>query len=109
MTRCFIWSSDDNLALGGGAGQFKYSATDDNTDGYTITQSLFYHTVSGHILTVVPHVGPSYIQNILFENNDLISVNDGFGMLAANGPVDINHVIIRNSRVEEVRRLAIEM
>jgi len=109
VTRCFIWSSDDNLAPGGGAGQFKYNATDDKTDGYTITQSLFYHTRTGHILSVIPHIGPPYIQNILFENNDSISVADGFAMLAAAGPVDINHVIIRNSRVEEVRRLAIEM
>ena len=60
-------------------------------------------------MSAVPTVAPSYIRNVLFNNNDSIDVSVAFSMYASNGPVAISAFTISNSRVENVRNHPVDM
>lgn len=104
---CFVFSTDDNVALGSGTDSFNYGVASP-TDGVTIKNSVFHHRPStewtgpiGHLLSIVPHVSPAYIRNVLVENVDGVVTGTAFGFFASNGLVAISGVTIRNVRVEK--------
>ena len=96
---CFVYSSDDNTALGAGS-----NAGDavESTEFVVIKNSVFYHTRTGHTFYIAPHIAPPYIKNILYDNNDIISVAGAIGIYPFGG-VKIEAVTFKDIRVEEVR------
>jgi polygalacturonase len=105
---CLVCSSDDNVAIGSGTDLFHYKVPI-STDGLVVKNSLFYQFLTGHVVSIVPHVSPPYIRNILIENCDSVTVAGAFALYASNGFVAVSNVTYRNIRVEEVRGVHVEM
>ena len=97
---CFVYSSDDNTALGAGSDPRQ---TVESIEFVSIKNSVFYQTQTGHTFYIAPHIAPAYIRNITYDNNDIISVAGAIGIYPFGG-VRIESVTFRNIRVEEVRK-----
>lgn len=99
---CFVLSTDDNVAIGSATDQLDFRRPV-NTDGLTIRGNVFHQSASGHMVSIVQHVAWQYIQNVLIENNDSITVLDAFGIYPSGSQVQISGITYRNNRLENVR------
>lgn len=104
LSNNFIYSSDDNIAFLSGTNVFNYGVSAP-TDGVHIRGNLFHHPNTGyccygHLLSIVPWRGPSYIRNILFDNNDGLWFNDVFAIYPFGG-TNVENVTYSNSSIEE--------
>jgi hypothetical protein len=96
---CFVYSSDDSTALGAGSNEGEVV---ESTEFVVVKNSVFYQTRTGHTFYIAPHIAPPYIRNILYDNNDVVSVAGAVGIYPFGG-VKIEAVVFKDIRVEEVR------
>ena len=99
IERCFVYSSDDNIAIGAGTDP---RGTVKGVEKVSVRRSVFYQTGTGHTFYIGPHLAPPYIRDITFEENDVISAG-GFAAIYPFGGVPVRDVVFRNVRVQEVR------
>lgn len=100
----FIYSSDDNIAIGAGTNVLNYNVAGP-TDGIHIAGNVFHHPRTGyccygHILSIVPARGTASIKNITFSNNDGIWAVDVFGIYPFGG-TNVDAVTYSNSSIED--------
>lgn len=100
-----ILSSDDNNAIGAGTDP---RTTVLPTDGITATGNLFYHTNTGHTVSIVPNHGTTYIRNITYDNNDSIDTQDGLSIYPFGG-TNVYNVSFSNMRWENIRQKPMEI
>ena len=104
VANSFFYSSDDSIAIGSGTNFFNYGVGAP-TDGIQITNNIFHHPSAGyccygHIVSIVPWRGTSYIKNISFDNNDAIRAGGVFSIYPFGG-TNVEAVTYSNSSIEE--------
>jgi polygalacturonase len=102
VEQSFIWSTDDNFAVGSGTVLLAYRRPA-NTDGLIIRNNVLRQTSSGHSLSIVAHIFWQHVRNVLFENNDSVTASDGLGMYPSGSVVVLSGITVRNNRYEDLR------
>ena len=102
VEQSFIWSTDDTFAVGSGAAILAYRRPA-NTDGLIIRNNVLRQTSSGHALSIVAHIFWQHARNVLFENNDSVTVSDALGMYPSGSSVVLSGITVRNNRFEDIR------
>ena len=108
VEQSFIWSTDDNFAVLSGTNILAYNRPV-NTDGLIIRNNVLRQTSTGHSLSIVPHLPWQHIRNVLFENNDSVTVSDALGIFPSDGNVVLSGITVRNNRFEDVRQRFLEI
>ncbi len=108
VEQSFIWSTDDNFAVLSGTDILAYNRPV-NTDGLIIRNNVLRQTSTGHSLSIVPHLPWQHIRNVLFENNDSVTVSDALGIFPSDGNVVLSGITVRNNRFEDVRQRFLEI
>ncbi len=99
----FIWSGDDNIAVGSGAGDVDFRKPS-NTDGLIIRNNVLKHTATGRNVALFGgHIGHQYVRNVLVENNNGISSETPVEIQAGNGAPLLSGFTIRNNHFEDIR------
>jgi hypothetical protein len=101
ISGCFIRTKDDCIAI---KSLFDYPPSE-GVDHVQVEKSVFWNGVWGNGLEIGFELNSADVQNVSFQDNDIIHIEDGAAISIHNaGRATVHHILYDNIRIEDANQ-----